>query len=71
MSMIVITIETRNSVFEGDGWGVESARILRECANFIEQWGSVTQLENRPLRDFNGNKVGLLTVDLSEHYRED
>lgn len=55
MSKLVIEINTDNDAF-GDNPKIEIARILRLHAKKIEDWG----IEDRPILDRNGNKVGSL-----------
>ena len=54
--MITITIETDNSVFQDDP-RFEVGRILKELADKIADRG----LENSPIMDCYGNRVGDLT----------
>ena len=55
MSKLVIEINTDNDAF-GDYPAVEITRILRVQAKKIEEWG----IEDRPILDLNGTKVGSL-----------
>lgn len=60
---LTVTIDTSNAAFHSDGRrDYEVARILRDLADRIDYAG-LTGVESRPLRDFNGNTVGGLTVD--------
>jgi hypothetical protein len=53
-----LNIECDNSAFE-ENTGNEVARILRDLANQIEQCYSGQMPESYPVRDINGNRVGL------------
>jgi len=50
---IIINLELTNDAFFQD-LNHETARILRELADHIEQNGP----SERPLRDYNGNTIG-------------
>lgn len=50
-------IETENAAFADHGYADEIARILRECADQLEQGGKVPD-KFRNLWDANGNVVG-------------
>lgn len=52
-----ITIETGNAAFDDGNEGNEVARILRAAADKAEAGSTAT-----PLRDYNGNVVGRMTV---------
>jgi len=56
-----ITIETGNAAFDDGNEGNEVARILREAADRAEMGSTAT-----PLRDYNGNVVGRMTVQMGE-----
>ena len=55
MENIRITVNTENAAFED--WREELARILRELADNAENG---RDLDGLHLRDFNGNRVGLV-----------
>lgn len=57
---ITITINTDNSAFEYDPQS-EVGRILRKTAKQIEDNGLLSS-DDMPCIDFNGNKVGKITV---------
>lgn len=61
MARVTITIDTDNAAFEDAGRAHETARILRELADRIED----TDLPNGMLhlRDVNGNTVGQFEVE--------
>lgn len=59
--MITITIDTQNAAFAGNKRGDEVARILRGIADAYYGWGNVKK--NGPIRDSNGNAVGMLVDD--------
>lgn len=59
--MVSIEMETDNAAFEDSGLGPEVARILHEAADKIRD----THTIDRPLHDYNGNKVG--TIDETVH----
>lgn len=54
--MFTVSISTNGAAFEGNT-EQEIARILRELAEKIEREGC-PDVDNYPLRDTNGNKVG-------------
>lgn len=54
---LMIKIETGNAAFEDYGPAVETARILRELAEHIEQNNELPP-HYILLRDLNGNTVG-------------
>ena len=56
---LTITIKTDNAAFEGDCYGPEIARILRDIAMQHEQ-GLLDRDMPLIIRDINGNAVGLL-----------
>jgi hypothetical protein len=56
---ITITIQTGNAAFE-DAPASEVARILRDLADRFENEGA---LDATPLRDHNGNKVGVVRIE--------
>lgn len=61
---ITITIETGNAAFANDaGW--ETARILRVLADQVEYHGILIGVDGEAckLRDYNGNQVGVVTVE--------
>ncbi|WNM66443.1 hypothetical protein SEA_CULVER_177 [Gordonia phage Culver] len=51
-----LTIRTGNDAFEQGTAGYEIARILREAADYIEEYG--VDHHTRSLIDQNGNRVG-------------
>lgn len=53
---ITIKIDTGNAAFSEAGSGTETARILRELADRLDP--ELSRNDCRPLRDFNGNRVG-------------
>lgn len=55
-----IRIATDNAAFENGG--AELARILRELAHKADQAGELRELHHLPIRDLNGNRVGLVKV---------
>ena len=55
--MITITINTENAAFEGENYGPEVARILRELANILTA-DLLPNYAPLPLYDSNGNRVG-------------
>ncbi len=55
---ITLTINTGNAAFTLNGEEYETARILRDLAERITDNG----LQDRTIRDINGNSVGKLTV---------
>ena len=59
---ITITINTDNSAFEPTEESLEVCRILHELATDI-QFGDLHNQDNRPLKDYNGNTVGKITVE--------
>jgi hypothetical protein len=58
MERLSLTIETGNAAFTESPTG-ELARILRDTADKLER-GDI--LDSHPLRDINGNRVGLVTI---------
>ena len=62
MERVAIAIETGNAAFE-DAPATEIARILRAQAELIEA-GMAT--DETPLRDINGNRVGVCTIESVE-----
>jgi hypothetical protein len=56
-----IEITMDNAAFE-DAAGLESARILHKLADRIEGFPFLTEGNDQPLRDANGNEVGFATV---------
>lgn len=58
MSSITIKIRTDNAAFDDDCGNVETARILRNIANRLEEGVSYT----RNIMDSNGNCVGSVVV---------
>jgi len=62
-----IEIVTGNAAFADGNLGLEISRILIEAADLIEGHMDPDELENdldgKPLRDFNGNRVGKITVE--------
>jgi DNA polymerase II large subunit len=54
MKTMTITIDTGNDAFKGSR-SAEIARILRDYADRLVQWGNI---ENTQLYDINGNNVG-------------
>jgi hypothetical protein len=62
MDRVTITLETGNAAFE-DAPATEIARILRAQADLIEA-GMAT--DETPLRDINGNRVGVCTIESVE-----
>lgn len=59
---ISITLTTENAAFS-DEPATEIARILRKQADLIES-GMAT--DETPLRDINGNRVGVCTIERIE-----
>lgn len=59
MERVTITLETGNAAFS-DEPATEIARILRAQAELIEA-GMAT--DETPLRDINGNRVGVCTIE--------
>ena len=55
-----ITLNMDNAAFT-DGNGFEAARILTEIANQMKDH-SLEVGDSYPLRDYNGNRVGELTI---------
>lgn len=62
MEVLTLTLETGNAAFE-DTPATEIARILRAQADLIEA-GMATEFT--PLRDINGNRVGVCTIESVE-----
>lgn len=62
MERVTITLETGNAAFE-DAPATEIARILRDLADLIE---SGMGTDETPLRDINGNRVGVCTIESLE-----
>ena len=62
MEVLTLTLETGNAAFE-DTPATEIARILRAQADLIES-GMATDFT--PLRDINGNRVGVCTIESVE-----
>jgi hypothetical protein len=56
-----LTIDLGNAAFE-DKAGFEVAAWLRELAAKLEPWDEL-ESEHRPIRDFNGNRVGEWSID--------
>jgi hypothetical protein len=54
---MTIKFKTDNAAFE-DGFMTECARILRELATELEEYGN----DNGPIRDINGNTIGSWTL---------
>lgn len=54
--MFKLRIETGNAAFDDGNLAPEIARILREAAKRIEEYGFATH--EHALRDINGNTVG-------------
>lgn len=62
---VAIVIKADNDAFKDYGAGGESyevARILRELADRIEGHPHFSDGHAQPLRDYNGNEVGWLSV---------
>ncbi len=70
---ITIEIDTDNAAFEGDGCGMEVARILRRLCVLRRLCGDAAiaampaddvkpTLDGWPLRDVNGNTCGVVRV---------
>lgn len=55
---IIIEMKTGNAAFEDDPNG----EVLRILAALVTRW-SEEGIEDRSLRDFNGNRVGVATVE--------
>lgn len=58
MANITITINTDNAAFEGESWGLEVARILRDLAAYLPDSEAEVGPGAGTLRDHNGNTVG-------------
>lgn len=58
---ITITINTDNDTF-GNEPTHEVSRILRELVNKVDATNDVPHLDRWPLRDYNGNVVGRVTI---------
>ena len=54
-----LSIDTTNAAFDGDDRGPELARILRELADRLEDGRFGPMDTAAPLRDINGNRVGM------------
>lgn len=60
---LVIEIAMDNAAFEERGTGHEAARILEAAALLMEMVNNApSPVGSWPLRDWNGNRVGHLTV---------
>jgi len=60
MSSLIIQIDLDNDAFQGPfGAGAEAARILRNYADIINDFG----IDSRSLRDINGNSVGIAYIE--------
>lgn len=59
MATVRVTFQADNAAFENDP-NTESARILREAADWIEGRGEPGQ--SHILRDINGNTVGAVSI---------
>lgn len=74
MSNVVIDICIDNDAFVGGACGSELGRILRNLADSVE-YSDVFHMDDMPLIDINGNKVGSFEVFIDEieidHGRED
>jgi hypothetical protein len=62
MERITMTLETSNAAFDYEGAASEIARIMREAAARIERDG-MAHPAGIVLRDVNGNRCGLLTIE--------
>ena len=60
---LTLEIKMDNAAFDNDAPGIEAARILREAAERLEEFGSDDFFF---LMDINGNKVGELEVTEEE-----
>ena len=60
---LTLEIKMDNAAFDNDAPGIEAARILREAAERLEEFGSDDFFF---LMDYNGNKVGELEVTEEE-----
>lgn len=55
-----LSIDTSNAAFDGDDRGLELARILRDLADKLEAGDFGPTYTAAPLRDINGNRVGMV-----------
>lgn len=58
MSKLIIEIDLDNDAFQEWGGQAEVARILRNYAETVSEWGVGTC----PFLDINGNRVGSATI---------
>lgn len=59
---ITLSFETGNAAFEGYEAN-EAAEVLQRAVLLLRSGGALESYHNLPLRDYNGNPVGKITVE--------
>lgn len=60
---LTITMDMDNAAFEGENWAHEAGRILRKVADELDAYHEYHEPgDSNPLIDYNGNKVGVVTI---------
>lgn len=66
VNKVTLTIDNFDNAAMVDDRSGEVARMLRQMADRVEEYGVVNAFEGRRLMDSNGNRVGLCECDWDE-----
>lgn len=63
VNKVTLTIDNFDNAAMVDDRSGEVARVLRQLADRVEEYGVINAFEGRRLMDSNGNRVGLCECD--------